>query len=732
MSALAKRFNRLSMDIDNFRRQAFLTIAVGSGILAWLWIYFSMERQGLPTAAAAVLLTFTFTAGFTVYQLGRRSYLLGVGALLAAEIGYLALVVVIVQDIQLARSFMLVIVVAGALIGPLGIIATTLVVFVVESGIVAAGVLDPAAATVLPVLAGEQGVAALVAWQASLGYLNALHSAETSAHDTQRHLEETRQHRSELQRTLKSLDLAYAQLERANVELAQAQEIAAEALRFKSEFAAQISHELRTSLNLVLGFSETMVFSQHAYGVRLPQPYLRDVSEIHRNSRHLLALIDDVLDLSKLAAGRMGVRLEPVNLGPVIQESVDIIRPLTQSKGLSLSVDLPETMPVLNLDGARIRQILINLLSNAAHVTSRGGIVVRVINDGHELRIEVSDTGPGIASDALESIFDEFRQLSTTTGSSGLGLAVSRRIVHLMNGRMWAESALGVGTTIAFAFPVNKTVPLSPVRRGMMPARRDSQPPVFVVVCDPEADEVRLLQRHLEEIEIMAATDWDMAISMARDNAARAIIYNGECDHLPALDACPLPVVACPLPGPKQTEEILGIACYIQKPVTTGALQSVLRSVAPEARTLLIVDDDRAAVRMVERMIQTASKPRRVIRAYSGRDALARIQAQRPDAVILDLAMQDGDGLWLIQELKRGEETRQIPLIAVSGCAIEEISQGTSIAIRRAGGFTPTEVLAYLQALLAAVPPVSGSAPLVQLGKKIVLRDRFGQIVSGA
>ncbi len=513
-----------------------------------------MKRQGLPTAAAAVLLTFTFTAGFTVYQLGRFARTCWESGASAAEVGYLALVVVIVQDIQLARSFMLVIVAAYALVGPLALQQLH------SSYSSSKAALSPQAFSIRrSSSAASPGCGAGVGSACRMASLVRLLERPSFGRDkrtrcttspggdapasfgTTTHIEIARSLLLRLLRESQCRTVQVAKRSRRGIAIQE---------RIRRPDQPRTAHFAQFSFR----FSETMVF-QHAYGVRLPQPYLRDVSEIHRNSRHLLALIDDVLDLSKLAAGRMGVRLELVNLGPC-DTGIGRHHPTSDAE----QRPVVKRRPAGNNAGIESRRgahpsDTDQSLSNAAHVTSRGGIVVRVTNDSQELRIEVSDTGPGIASDALESIFDEFRQLTTSTGSSGLGW-LCLRIVHLMNGRMWAESALDVGITIAFAFPVKKTVPLRRCGAGMMPARRDSQPPVFVVVCDPEADEVRLLQRHLDEIEVMAATDRDMAISMARDNAARAIIYNGECDHLPALDACPLPVVACPLPGPNKPEEI--------------------------------------------------------------------------------------------------------------------------------------------------------------------------------
>jgi CheY-like chemotaxis protein len=187
--------------------------------------------------------------------------------------------------------------------------------------------------------------------------------------------------------------------------------------------------------------------------------------------------------------------------------------------------------------------------------------------------------------------------------------------------------------------------------------------------------------------------------------SARAVIVNTPLTDTPDPANWPVPLVACPLPGPQESTQNLNVDGYLQKPVTVEALRETLNQAAPQAKSLLIVDDNPSAVRLLERMVKGTASSYRLFRAYSGQEAQQRIQAQAPDAILLDLVMPNGDGYALISTLRRNPVTAQIPIIVVSGQAVEETYQGGPIGVVSGTGFTPTEALQYLQALLSVIPP---------------------------
>ncbi|MCP4534139.1 MAG: HAMP domain-containing histidine kinase, partial [Delftia sp.] len=243
-------------------------------------------------------------------------------------------------------------------------------------------------------------------------------------------------------------------------------QVAEEARRAKEEFVANVSHELRTPLNMIIGFSEIITESPQVYGASLPPALLADIGAIQRNSRHLSRLVDDVLDLSQIEAGRMALNKEWASLPDIIGAATLAVRPLFESKGFYLETDIPPDLPPVFCDSTRVRQVLINLLSNAGRFTERGGVRVRIERAENEIVISVSDTGPGIGVEAQQKLFEPFQQLDSSIrrrhDGSGLGLSISKRFVEMHVGKMWIESQVGVGATIYFSLPLETPLPAIP------------------------------------------------------------------------------------------------------------------------------------------------------------------------------------------------------------------------------------------------------------------------------
>jgi signal transduction histidine kinase len=704
----ARRWSRAQQMADYFGLQAFLRLVVITGLFAWLWIGYNLQLNLIGRAVGLMLMLVVVIAAGMVVWLHQRHYLEAVAIYLAAQLFFISFLMGHANSLDLGFVFVLTIVSGGALAGPLGAFGAAMAAIGAEIALVLGWPELAGSSSLLAGLVFLQLLTALIASQAAMGMYDALESAEASARHASHSAEEARRHRGQLQRTLKSLDITHRQLQRANAELYEARNLADQALRFKAMFAAKVSHELRTSLNLILGFSETMAFAQESYGKKLPAPYLRDVTEIYRNSRHLLALVDDILDLSKLEAGRMGLRLEPVSLPEVLHESLDMVRPLIETKGLALRAEISPGLPGLALDRVRISQVLLNLLSNATRITTQGSITVRATATVEEVTVQVRDTGPGIKPDDLQRVFEEFRQLDNSGGVSsttGLGLTVSQQIIELHGGKLWVDSVYGEGSTFSFLLPVSGVIEAPHYSRAtpIGPSRKPQ--PALVVLAEADSDEVKLLQRHLEGYELAVAQTWEEVQRLVVQASARAVIVNEAYTAAAETPALPVPLIYCPLPGPKQSQQNLQVEHYLQKPITTKALLAALAKFAPQAHSLLIVDDNPSAVRMLEQMVKSGEQPYQVGRAYSGRDALARIQTQPPDALILDLVMPDGDGYWLISALRENPATAKVPIIVASGQAVEETWESGAIAITSEVGFSPTETLNYLQGLASVIPP---------------------------
>ena len=265
-------------------------------------------------------------------------------------------------------------------------------------------------------------------------------------------------HRLEMSEMLDDLTEANLQLSRLHRLAHAMQEMAEDARRVKEEFVANVSHELRTPLNMIIGFTELVLKAPQTYGQPVPQALLADLNVVLRNSQHLSALIDDVLDLSQLEAKQMALAKEWVRLDEMLQTAAAAVRPLYALKQLALRMAVAEDLPLVYCDPIRIRQVILNLLSNAGRFTDQGGICVCARREGGAVIVSVSDTGPGIASADLPRIFQPFQQADSSIrkrhSGSGLGLSISKGFVELHDGKMWVESTLGVGTTFYFRLPV--------------------------------------------------------------------------------------------------------------------------------------------------------------------------------------------------------------------------------------------------------------------------------------
>ncbi len=274
------------------------------------------------------------------------------------------------------------------------------------------------------------------------------------------------ENRQALEKSLARSTALSARLQETNDELDTARGAAEEAKHFRGQFLANMSHELRTPLNAIIGFSETMLKFPAMYEeITLPVAYEADLQQIYTSGRQLLTLINDILDLAKVDAGKLDVRMERVDLHTVFSNVVSTAHGLVGNKPITLETDIPDVLPEVWADEARVRQVLLNLYSNAAKFTEHGSITLTVneIDDG--VQISMKDTGIGIAPRNLGVIFEEFKQADTggrdPRSGAGLGLAISRQLMALMGGHIWAESEVGVGSTFYMTLQAYHDAPVA-------------------------------------------------------------------------------------------------------------------------------------------------------------------------------------------------------------------------------------------------------------------------------
>jgi signal transduction histidine kinase/CheY-like chemotaxis protein len=540
-------------------------------------------------------------------------------------------------------------------------------------------------------------------------------------------IEEARQQRLELKQVQEDLLHANRELARLTRQLKTANQAAEEARQAKETFVATVSHELRTPLNMIIGFSEVIAQSPQVYGGRLPATLLADIASIQRNSQHLLELVNDVLDLSQVDMGNLSIARARCSLRAIVEQAFEVIRPLFQSKGLYLEAGLPEQDLEFSCDQTRVREVIINLLSNAGRFTDQGGVRVNARQERDLLVVAVADTGPGIAPADQQRLFEPFQQLDSSIrrkhGGSGLGLTISKRFVELHGGKMWLESAPGAGTTFFFSLPILAPEPAPGDGEAVSEAARWINPFAVVearqrpfkapqgalvprCVVLEEGDMARhLLTRYLEGVEIAPAGSPEEVFERLAESPAQLLVINHPrasdlLETICAGDRLPfgLPVIAFWLPGRADMATTLKVSEYLIKPVTQENLLGAIRRVPGPVERVLLVDDNPEVLQLFGRILSSAGQRYTVLRASDGQQALEMLRRRRPDLMVLDLIMPEMSGFRLLEEKAADERIRDIPVVVVSAqdpAGVQKIER--QITLAREGGFPPRDLLDLLR-----------------------------------
>jgi len=532
---------------------------------------------------------------------------------------------------------------------------------------------------------------------------------------------EVQARRQEVTRLNGALKVSNGLLRRSLRELAQAQSEAVEAGRLKEQFATTVSHELRTPLNVILGFLDMMQRYPETYKEACWTPELRrDIGEMHLSARYLSELVDDILDLARAQSLRMPVRREITELKPLMQEAADVAARLLLSKkgDVGMRLEVPDDLPLLYLDRTRVRQVLLNLLGNACRFTTAGHVTLAAAVEGESVLVSVSDTGPGIPEDDLESVFGEFHQVSTQAsdglpgGGKGLGLAIAKRFVMAHGGRVWAERGLAVGSRFCFTLPIEgKQVSMLPPRAPVKLTREPEHTTLVVVGSEGGA---AYLRRHVEDVDVVLAGSLGEARRLLRELHPRALIISDQPEPDTAVTSAgapllnePLPVFQCTLPG--SYEPAISPYCddWLVKPIDREQLLASLSDI-PEARKVLIVDDDRSFVRLLERYLGGTDQILELAVAYDGTTALARAREFDPDVVLLDMALPGLEGDAVARALRApGDAGRRPRIIAITATRPDQGDSGAfarSFTVTLHTGFTEEQVLGLVQSSLAHLP----------------------------
>jgi signal transduction histidine kinase len=474
--------------------------------------------------------------------------------------------------------------------------------------------------------------------------------------------------------------------------------------RLKAEFVANMSHELRTPLTAIIGFAQ---LAEMSAGKPAPPPYQRAFERILKNGRHLLALIDDVLDIAKIEAGRMRIHREHFDLAELVQDAFHELQVLAQQKNLQYRLRIPEDLPLAFSDPLRVRQIVINLLSNAIKFTHQGSIEAELVPWGEgECRFIVRDSGVGIDEQSVKFIFERFRQvdgsMSRVVGGAGLGLSIVQQIAQLLGGRIEVESKPGDGSTFTLTFPLVAPDPdvvfldrlsLDTVGASNPPPDREEQedaapaadeetrPLVLIIEDDPDTASVLSEAISRESYWVRVALNGRQGLKLARELAPAVITLDV---MMPGMDGwrvlqalkserttARIPVIVCSIVDNRPLAYRLGASDYLIKPIDPERLLGALRAVSTggtEDRDgyILVLDDERGIRELLMTALRKAGYDARA--AASGETALKMIAEKRPRILLSDLILPGGmSGYELIARLRSDPETEDIPIIVITG-----------------------------------------------------------------
>lgn len=506
-------------------------------------------------------------------------------------------------------------------------------------------------------------------------------------------------------------------------ELKQAKEMAESANLAKSQFLANISHELRTPMNAVIGYTEILMEDAE---VLTPDEFVADLRKIHSAAKHLLELINNVLDLSKIEAGKMDLSLSHFNVERLVEEVLTTMEPLFESKANQFMLQLRNTVGNIHADEMKTRQILVNLLGNAAKFTEQGKITLEVARENYQqqswARFSISDSGIGMTPEQQKKLFLPFSQVDPSTtrrfGGTGLGLAITKQFVDMMGGVITLESGFGEGSTFTVLLPVQVTA--SP------PA---SEPPKvlqgqgIILVIDDDVIVLEIVKNHLTQLgySVATAVNGKEGFRLAKKLRPDAILLDvmmPEMDGWELLNSLKnhpllsdIPVIMTSAEEKRATSTSLGAMDYLTKPISSEQLATVLskHKISDKSTGLaMVVEDDVVLGEITATLLKNQGW--RVFRAENGKVALDHLNDKQPTLILLDLNMPVMDGFEFLEHFHKNSQWHSIPVIVTTSANLSAADrtylQSHSATVVQKDAYHADELLQRIGYLLNQTPVV--------------------------
>ena len=531
-----------------------------------------------------------------------------------------------------------------------------------------------------------------------------------SVYNTKRYIDQRRLSLNLKEVSQKKDKEARKRLEEKNSELLESQKAAEAANEAKSTFLANMSHELRTPLNAIIGYSEMLIEDAEDEN----EDFIPDLDKINSSGKHLLGLINDILDLSKVESGKMELFIEEFNLRKVANEIEDTIKPLVNKNKNDFTLEFNSIVKVMSADITKIRQVLLNLLSNASKFTKEGKITL-TINDSNKkddmIDFIVSDSGIGMTPAQVDKVFQPFTQADEKTtrkfGGTGLGLTITKMFAEMMGGDIYLESKEGEGTTFTVSIPrvVNDEKKPEEISRNKEKAKAGLK----ILVIDDDKNAQEMMKRFLEKqnYEVIQAMNGKEGVELALNHFPDVITLDVMMPEMDGWDVLSelqnndktknIPVIMITMANEPDKGYTLGATDYLTKPVNWDKLVGILNShkIMTNSQTVLIVEDDSITQEMLKKSLENNNYKVKV--ANNGKEGLEYVKASKPGLIILDLMMPEMDGFEFAEKLRENKEWIDIPVVVVTAKDLtkkdHERLKGNVEAIMQKGSYKKDDLM---------------------------------------